>query len=56
MVVLHESRADESFANVGNRLVTEVVSEFEPVVFALVDAFSTDELQTFGIPSATITC
>lgn len=56
MVVLHESRADERFANVSNRLVTEVVGKFEPVVFALVDAFSANELETFGIPSATITC
>lgn len=53
MVVLHESRADESLADVGNRFVTKVVGEFEPVVFTLLRSFPADEFQAFRVPGPT---
>jgi hypothetical protein len=42
--MLHECRTDEGFTDVGDGLVTKLVGELKPVIFALANTLAAEEL------------
>jgi hypothetical protein len=52
-VVFLECSTDEGFTDIGDTLVTQVVWDLEPVIFALVHTLAADKLQAFRVPCAT---
>lgn len=52
LVMLLESSTNKGLANIRYTLISEIVREFEPVVFGLVQSFTLEKFEPFRIPCA----
>lgn len=52
LVMLLESSTNKGLTNIRYTLISEIVREFEPVVFGLVQSFTLEKFEPFRIPCA----